>query len=114
MGITSTRQLTRTLPVTKTMAFKGKRVEAVAYIRTSSAVNVGADKDSDKRQCAAIDGFAKQAGFTVTGEFSDPGVSGADPSKRAQASPRCWDRGQWVQTVIVEDASRFARELVTQ
>ena len=41
----------------KAMASKGKRVEAVAYIRTSSAANVGADKDSDKRQRAAIDGY---------------------------------------------------------
>jgi hypothetical protein len=63
----------------RAMAIKGKRLEAVAYIRTSSAANVGADKDSDKRQRAAIDGFAKRAGFAVIGEFSDPGVSGADP-----------------------------------
>jgi butyrate kinase len=33
---------------------------AVAYLRTSSAANVGADKDSDKRQRAAIEAFAKQ------------------------------------------------------
>jgi DNA invertase Pin-like site-specific DNA recombinase len=46
-----------------------KRVEpAVAYLRTSSAANVGADKDSDKRQLAAIEAFAKQAGFTIVGE----------------------------------------------
>jgi DNA invertase Pin-like site-specific DNA recombinase len=44
-----------------------------------SAANVGADKDSDKRQRAAIEIFAKRAGFTLVGEFSDPGVSGADP-----------------------------------
>jgi hypothetical protein len=31
------------------MVRKGKQVEAVAYIRISSATNVGADKDSDKR-----------------------------------------------------------------
>jgi hypothetical protein len=42
----------------KIMAGKGKQVEAVAYIRTSSAANVGADKDSDKRQRAAIEGYA--------------------------------------------------------
>ena len=42
------------------MANKGKPVEAVAYIRTSSAANVGADKDSDKRQRAAIESFAKR------------------------------------------------------
>jgi DNA invertase Pin-like site-specific DNA recombinase len=35
---------------------------AVAYLRTSSAANVGADKDSDKRQRAAIEAFAKRAG----------------------------------------------------
>ena len=38
---------------------------AVAYLRTSSAENVGADKDSDKRQRAAIEAFVKRAGFTI-------------------------------------------------
>jgi hypothetical protein len=38
---------------------------AVAYLRTSSAANVGADKDSDKRQRAAVEAFAKHAGFTI-------------------------------------------------
>ena len=28
----------------------GEPVQAVAYLRTSSATNIGADKDSDKRQ----------------------------------------------------------------
>lgn len=58
---------------------KAKRVEAVAYIRTSSAANIGADKDSDKRQRAAIESFAKRAGFDLVGEFTDAAVSGADP-----------------------------------
>ena len=52
---------------------------AVAYLRTSSAANVGADKDSDKRQRAAIEAFAKRAGFTIVGEYYDAAVSGADP-----------------------------------
>ena len=57
-----------------------KKVEpAVAYLRTSSAANVGADKDSDKRQRAAIEAFAKQAAFTIVGEYYDAAVSGADP-----------------------------------
>ena len=57
-----------------------RRVEpAVAYLRTSSATNVGIDKDSDKRQRAAIEVFAKQAGFTIVGEYYDAAVSGADP-----------------------------------
>ena len=61
------------------MASKAKMVEAVAYIRTSSAANVGADKDSDKRQRAAIEGYAKRAGFALVEEFNDAAVSGADP-----------------------------------
>ena len=48
-----------------------KRQPAVAYLRTSSAANVGADKDSDKRQRAAIEAFAKRAGFTIVGEYYD-------------------------------------------
>jgi DNA invertase Pin-like site-specific DNA recombinase len=98
------------------LAFRGKRVEAVAYIRTSSAANVGPDKDSDKRQRTAIEGFAKRAGFAVIGEFSDPGVSGADPIETRPGFAALLDRieGNGVRTVIVEDASRFARDLVTQ
>src|SRR5215208_5132755 len=57
----------------------GKLSEAVAYLRTSSATNTGPDKDSERRQREAIQAFAKRAGFTLVGEFSDPGVSGADP-----------------------------------
>jgi hypothetical protein len=38
---------------------------AIAYLRTSSAANVGTDKDSDKRQRAAIEAFAKRAGYEL-------------------------------------------------
>jgi len=54
------------------------KVEAVAYLRTSSATNVGADKDSEKRQRAAIQTFAKREGFEIVAEFYDAAVSGAD------------------------------------
>jgi Resolvase, N terminal domain len=37
------------------------RIPAIAYLRTSSAANVGSDKDSDTRQRQAISGFAKRA-----------------------------------------------------
>jgi DNA invertase Pin-like site-specific DNA recombinase len=98
------------------MAIKGKRVEAVAYIRTSSAANVGADKDSDKRQRAAIESFAMRSGFALVAEYNDDAVSGADPIDTrpgfAELLDRIEDNG--VRTVIVEDASRFARELMTQ
>jgi DNA invertase Pin-like site-specific DNA recombinase len=100
----------------KPMAGKAKRVEAVAYIRTSSAANVGADKDSDKRQRAAIESFAKRAGFDLLNEFRDAAVSGADPIESRAGFTALLDliEGNGVRTVIVEDASRFARELITQ
>ena len=44
-----------------------KKTPAVAYIRTSSAANVGPDKDSDKRQREAIAAFARRAGFELVG-----------------------------------------------
>ena len=98
------------------MAGNGKKVEAVAYIRTSSAANVGSDKDSDKRQRAAIEGYAKRAGFALVEEFNDAAVSGADPIEIRPGFASLLDRieANGVRTVIVEDASRFARDLVTQ
>lgn len=98
------------------MALKGKRIEIVAYIRTSSAANVGADKDSEKRQRAAIESYAKRSGFTLVSEFSDPGVSGADPIETRPGFSALLDRIETngVRTVLIEDASRFARDLVTQ
>jgi DNA invertase Pin-like site-specific DNA recombinase len=98
------------------MSVKGKRVEAVAYIRTSSAANVGSDKDSDKRQRTAIESFAKRAGLILVGEFTDAAVSGADPIESRPGFGALLDRieGNGIRTVIVEDASRFARELMTQ
>ena len=70
----------------------GKEIrKAVAYLRTSSRTNVGADKDSDKRQRAAIEAYAKAAGYEIVEEFYDAAVSGADPVERpVPASRRCW------------------------
>ena len=39
----------------------------------------GADKDSDKRQRAAIEVFAKHAKYTIVDEYYDAAVSGANP-----------------------------------
>src|SRR4051794_36869889 len=93
-----------------------KAVAAVAYLRTSSAANVGADKDSDRRQREAIAAFAKRAGFDVVGEFYDAAVSGADHLEARPGFAALLDRieGNGVRTVIVEDATRFARDLVKQ
>ena len=98
------------------MATKRTIVEAVAYIRTSSAANVGADKDSEKRQRAAIESYARRAGFRLVAEFTDAAVSGADPIETRAGFTALLDQieGNGVRTVLVEDASRFARELITQ
>ena len=37
--------------------------KAVAYFRTSSATNVGADKDSLKHQRQAVEAFGRRAGY---------------------------------------------------
>lgn len=92
------------------------RVPAIAYLRTSSAANVGADKDSERRQRQVIEGFTKRAGFEIVAEFYDAAVSGADPIQDRPGFAALLDRieGNGVRTVIVEDASRFARELMAQ
>jgi DNA invertase Pin-like site-specific DNA recombinase len=53
--------------------------KAVAYFRTSSSTNVGADKDSEKRQRAAVTQFAKANGYDLVDSYYDAAVSGADP-----------------------------------
>ena len=66
------------------MAGKAKKTAAVAYLRTSSAANVGRDKDSDKRQRAAITAFAKSAGYEIVAEFYDQAVERHRSGRGAQ------------------------------
>jgi DNA invertase Pin-like site-specific DNA recombinase len=98
------------------MANKGKLVAAVAYIRTSSAANIGPDKDSDKRQRVAIDAFAKAAGYHIVAEFYDAAVSGADPVAAREGFAAMLERiaGNGVRTILVESPDRFARDLAVQ
>ena len=98
------------------MADKGKTLEAVAYLRTSSAANVGADKDSEKRQRAAILAYAKRAGIEIVDEFYDAAVSGADPIDQRPGFAAMLKRieGNGVRTIVVETANRFARDLMVQ
>jgi DNA invertase Pin-like site-specific DNA recombinase len=93
-----------------------RRTPAVAYLRTSTATNVGADKDSDKRQRTVIAAFAKRAGYSITAEFYDAAVSGADPIEGRPGFAALLDQveANGARVVIVEDASRFARELMIQ
>ena len=98
------------------MTRKQNLVHAVGYIRTSSATNAGADKDSERRQRLAIERFAKASGFVVVDWFNDPAVSGADPLEARPGFAALLDRveNNGVRVVLVEDASRFARDLVAQ
>ena len=93
-----------------------QRKEAFAYLRTSSATNVGSDRDSDKRQRAAIEAFAKRNGFTIVEEFYDAAVSGADPIEAREGFAALLARiaGNGTRTIIVETANRFARDLMVQ
>src|SRR3954447_1417234 len=93
-----------------------KNKGAVAYFRTSSAANVGADRDSEKRQREAVQAYAKNAKLTVTEEFYDAAVSGADPVDQRPGFvallEHCREHG--VTAILVENASRFARDLAVQ
>jgi len=97
-------------------AMAKKRKPAFAYLRTSSAANSGPDKDSDKRQRAAIAAFAKSHGFEIVDEFYDAAVSGADPIAERPGFKAMLDRtaGNGVRTIIVESPDRFARDLTVQ
>jgi len=90
--------------------------KAVAYLRTSSKANVGADKDSDKRQRVAVAAFAKSAGFEIVGEFYDAAVSGADPVSERSGFAEMLERlmSNGARTIIVESPDRFARDLMVQ
>lgn len=91
-------------------------LQAFSYLRTSSAANVGTDKDSASRQIEAIRAFAHRAGLVLVDSFYDAAVSGSDALETRPGFAALLDRTEMkgVFTVIVEDASRFARDLLTQ
>ncbi|MCP4182567.1 MAG: recombinase family protein [Hyphomicrobiales bacterium] len=93
-----------------------KLVKAAAYLRTSSAANVGRDKDSDKCQRAAIKSFAKANGYEIINEYYDAAVSGADAVNERPGFTRMLKRlaTNGAKTIIVESPDRFARDLTVQ
>ena len=93
-----------------------KKMLAIAYLRTSSSTNTGPDKDSDKRQRAAIAAFAKAHGYIIVDEFYDAAVSGADPISERPGFRATLDRiaGNGIRYIIVESPDRFARDLTVQ
>ena len=93
-----------------------KITSAVAYLRTSSATNVGVDKDSEKRQREAVAAFARRAGYGLVEEFYDAAVSGADAVdvRPGFAALLAYVAGNGAKVVVVETANRFARDLIVQ
>lgn len=91
-------------------------VKAVAYLRTSSATNVGQDKDSERRQREAIEAFAEAAGYEVVDSYYDAAVSGADAVTERSGFSAMLERllSNGVRIILVETASRFARDLIVQ
>jgi DNA invertase Pin-like site-specific DNA recombinase len=89
---------------------------AVAYLRTSSRANVGQDKDSDKRQRAAIEAYAKATGYEIVATYYDEAVSGADPVGDRQGFAEMLETllANGARTIIVESPDRFARDLMVQ
>jgi DNA invertase Pin-like site-specific DNA recombinase len=91
-----------------------KRLQAVAYLRTSSAANV--DGDSQARQLVAIKAHAKSAGIEVTDIYTDDVVRGDNAIEARPGFARMMERllSNGVRTIIVETANRFARDLIVQ
>jgi DNA invertase Pin-like site-specific DNA recombinase len=89
---------------------------ACAYYRTSSATDVGVDEGSLKRQQDAVRACADARGLEITHEYYDAAESGADPvdTREGFTAMLAYMLGNGARTVIVENASRFARDLIVQ
>ena len=85
-----------------------------AYYRTSSAVNVGSDKDSKKRQRHSVFSYTDPKGLNVVREFYDKGVSGTlDVLNRPSFMEMlnyCEDNS--IDTIVFESADRLSRDLI--
>lgn len=94
---------------------EAKGGHAVGYLRTSSASNVGDDKDSQARQRGKIERYAAANGIEVVQWFYDPAVSGDDNVDDRPGFSAMLDHidASDVRLVLVEDASRFARKMLS-
>ncbi|UFS76035.1 recombinase family protein [Tardiphaga sp. 37S4] len=93
-----------------------KSIKAFSYLRTSSAANIGEDKDSGRRQLLAIEGFARRSGIELVGTYHDEAVKGSDPIDTRPGFGEMLEalEANGTKTIIVETASRFARDLMVQ
>jgi len=93
-----------------------KKRQAVAYYRTSSASNVGEDKDSLPRQKEAVKKYALLDNIEVVGEYYDANVRGTtkveDRPEFKRLLSHCAKKN--IGIVLVETANRFSRDLMVQ
>jgi DNA invertase Pin-like site-specific DNA recombinase len=68
------------------------------------------------RQRAAIEAYAKTAGYELVDTFYDAAVSGADPVSERSGFAEMLERlmSNGARTIIVESPDRFARDLMVQ
>ena len=94
------------------MSRKPTPIEAVSYLRCSGLGQV--DGDTWDRQTAAIKRYASGHAMVVVDEFRDAGVSGAKDLDSRPGLAALIDRieSNGVRTVLVENASRLARDLM--
>jgi DNA invertase Pin-like site-specific DNA recombinase len=87
---------------------------AVAYLRTSSRTNI--DGDSAPRQRQAVEEYAKRHGYKIVREFHDAAVSGTDPIDTRPGFQELLEylAGNGAKVILIENASRFARDLAVQ
>jgi DNA invertase Pin-like site-specific DNA recombinase len=90
--------------------------KAVAYYRTSSATNVGQDKDSEKRQKVACYDYAKLTCFDIIHEFYDADVQGTQDHLERPGFSEMVDYCQEndIKNILCENADRFSRDLMVQ
>jgi DNA invertase Pin-like site-specific DNA recombinase len=84
---------------------------AFGYLRTSTATNVGPEKDSDTRQRVAIEAAAARSGHYIREWFYDAAIKGSvEVNKRpAFMAMLAALAANGVRTVFIEDLSRFSR-----
>jgi DNA invertase Pin-like site-specific DNA recombinase len=98
------------------MGKSAQSVKAFAYLRTSSAANIGEDKDSGRRQLPAIETYSKRAGIELVGTYHDEAVKGSDPIDTRPGFAAMLEalEANGTKTIVVETANRFARDLMVQ
>ena len=89
-------------------------IKVAIYLRTSSATNI--DGDSQDRQLEAIEQYARSNGMTIVVKASDLAVKGTDSIHDRKGFSKIIDycNNNNVKTILCENASRFARDLVVQ